>query len=184
VRRNTGAQLCLGLTLVACRQAQPRRAGEPQLAVSWGGKDSGSISAPATARWCELRRVFEFQAVRGDTGAALAVYPGPSLVPGTYPVVDPVKAESLPRAAAVALRWLGRNSVQGFQGESGQVVLQRSNGLFSGRVTARARSVNDTQLISVRGTFHDLPARRDSLACAPPEKDAESAADTADTGVH
>jgi hypothetical protein len=100
-------------------------------------------------------------------------------------VVDPVKAESLPRAAALALRWLGQNVVQGFQGESGRVVLQRSSsGLYSGRVTARARSVNDTQRISVSGSFRDLAVRRDSLGCAPPEDDAESDADSADTGVH
>jgi hypothetical protein len=178
------AHLCLALALVACRKAQPHTA-EPQMEVSWGGKDSGRVSGPATARWCELRRVFEFQAVRGDTGAAVAVYPGPSLVPGTYPVVDPVTAESLPRAAAVALRWLGKNLVQGFQGESGRVVLQRSgSGLYSGRLTARARSVNDSQRIAVSGSFRDLPVRRDSLGCAPPEDDAESDADTGDTGVH
>jgi hypothetical protein len=185
VRRNIGAHLCLALVLLACRQARPRTSGEPHLEVSWGGKDSGTVSGGATARWCELRRVFEFQAVRGDTGAAVAVYPGPSLAPGTYQVVDPAKAESLPRTAALALRWLGKNAVQGFQGESGRVVLQRSSsGLYSGRLAARARSVSDTQRISVSGSFHDLAVRRDTLGCSPPEDDTESDADTADTGVH
>jgi hypothetical protein len=106
--------------------------------------------------------------------------------------VDPTVADSLPPAAAVAVRWLGQTVVQGFQGESGQVVLQRSSaGLFSGAFDARARSVVDTQHLNLSGTFRDLALRRDTLGCVPRDEEEEMGddavpedAEAVDTGVH
>jgi hypothetical protein len=101
---------------------------------------------------------------------ALAVYPGKALEAGVYRVVDPVKAESVPPAASVALRVLTQNLVQGFQGDTGRVKLDSStSGRFSGSVTARARSVVDTQRISLSGTFVDLRVVPDTAGCSPPE---------------
>ena len=184
--------LLLAAALAACRQDGRPRPTEGHLDISWTGKDRGSLAGPAIARWCGLRRVLEIQSVRGDTGVALAVYSGQSPTPGTYRVVDPTVADSLPPAAAVAVRWLGQTVVQGFQGESGQVVLQRSSaGLFSGAFDARARSVVDTQHLNLSGTFRDLALRRDTLGCAPRDEEEEMGddaipedAEAVDTGVH
>jgi hypothetical protein len=81
--------------------------------------------------------------------------------------VDPLKAESLPPAAAVALRWFTQNAVKGFQGDAGTVILERSqSGVLGGNVAAGAHSVIDTQRVAVKGTFEGLPIRSSS-GCSP-----------------
>jgi hypothetical protein len=177
--------LALLLLLTACRPAPTPAESAGRLEVSWDGSPDGTLSAPAAADWCGLRQVLEIRALKGDTGMALALYPGKVLAPGTYPVVDPVRAESLPPAAGIAVRWLAKNLVQGFQGDSGRVTLERSGpGRFSGSVTARARSVVDTQRITLEGTFRDLVVRRDTVGCEAEDIPPVQAAETADTGVH
>ncbi len=180
--------LCF-LLVIACREAPGRSNGPGHLEVQWKGSSKGQLSGLATATWCELRRVLAIQTVRGDTGIALALYPEKALTPGTYGVVAPARAESIPPAAAVAARWPTKSVIQGFRGDSGQVVLQRtSSGRFSGRVGARARSVVDTQRIVMTGTFRDLLVQPDSLGCEPENSPAdtlpEKAAEGPDTGVH
>jgi hypothetical protein len=159
--------LVLGLT--GCRASNPSdNAGH--LELRWNGPQAGSLSGPATAGWCAHRNVLQVRAIRGDTGVALAVYPGKALEAGVYRVVDPVKAESVPPAASVALRVLTQNQVQGFQGDTGRVTLgASSSGRFSGKVNARARSVVDTQRITLSGTFRDLRVVPDTAGCSPPE---------------
>jgi hypothetical protein len=172
------------LLLGACRQTaeRPQRVGH--LEVGWNGRNGGNISASATAGWCAMRRVLEIRAVRGDTGIALALYPGKTLGPGAYRVVDGARAESVPPAARIAVRWLTPNTVQGFRGDSGRVELERSSsGQLSGSVRARARSVIDTQRISLSGTFRDLTVLPDSQGCIQPES-ADDDADAGDTGIH
>jgi len=180
-----GTVVLLASGLWACQATARRPAPQGHLEVSWTGKVSGSVGGMATARWCGLLRVLELRLVRGDTGIAVAIYPVRSPVPGVYRVVAPAKAESLPPAAAIAVRWLGQTVVQGFRGESGQVVLQRSSaGLFSGRLKGRARSVVDTQHLTLNGSFRDLILTPDSLGCAPTDDDRDEDAETVDTGVH
>lgn len=176
--------LLLASTVGACRERPSRPPSEGHLEVVWEGREPGRISGGASAGWCALGRVLEIQTVQGDTGIALALYPGKALVPGVYRVLDPIKAESLPPAAGIAVRWLAKSVIQGFQGDSGQVNLERSrSGLLSGRVRAHAHSVVDTQRILLTGTFRDVTVYPDTLGCAPPEP-AEEDADPSDTGVH
>jgi hypothetical protein len=176
--------LLLAWMIGGCRQAPSNAPPKGHLDVGWQGRDPGRIAGSAAAGWCALRRVLEIHTVRGDTGIALALYPGKSLAPGVYRVLDPVKAESVPPAAAIAVRWLGKSVIQGFQSDSGRIDLQRSSsGLLSGRVSARARSVVDTQRIVLTGTFRDVLVRPDSLGCQPAEPPDDDA-DPDDTGVH
>jgi hypothetical protein len=129
--------------------------------------------------------MLEIQAVRGDTGIALAVYSGKSLAPGAYPVTEPEKAESVTPAAAVAVRWPTKTQVQGFRGDSGQITLQRSSsGRFSGSMKARARSVVDTQRITLSGSFSDLLVQPDSVGCAAKDSLPNPLPEVSDTGVH
>jgi hypothetical protein len=177
--------LALLLLLTACRQAPAPAESAGRLEVSWDGSPDGALSAPAAADWCGRRQVLEIRALKGDTGVALALYPGKALTPGAYPVVDPARAESIPPAAGVAVRWLAKNLVQGFRSDSGRVTLERSGpGRFSGRVMARARSVVDTQRITLEGTFRDLVVRRDTVGCEADDVPSVQAAETADIGVH
>lgn len=129
--------------------------------------------------------MLEIRAIRGDTGIGVAIYPAETIATASYRVVDPVKAESLPPAAAVALRWLTQTSVQGFQADSGTVELQRSaSGLLSGKLSAHARSVADTQRIAVTGRFKDLVARPETGGCTAPPQQRNPRAAPGDTGVH
>jgi hypothetical protein len=163
---------------------QQRPAQTGHLEADWSGSDRGKISAPASAEWCGARRLLEIRAVQGDTGIALALYVEDTLTAGRYRVVDPPKAESLPPAAAVALRWFTQNAVKGFQGATGTVFLERSqSGELAGNVTARAHSVADTQWVTVKGTFDGL-AVRPSSGCFPPGQTPEGDAQPDDTVVH
>jgi hypothetical protein len=137
------------------------------LEVEWSGTDRGKISGPATAEWCASKRLLEIRAIQGDTGIALALYFKDTLTGGRYRVVEPHKAESLPPAAAVALRWFTQNAVKGFQGDAGTVILERSqSGELGGNLAAGTRSVVDTQRVAVKGTFEGL-AVRPSNGCLP-----------------
>ena len=188
VRHTSLAFVVAGL-LLACDQTIRTAGGKGQMSIQWSGSGDGNVTAPATATWCEVQRLLEIRSIRGDTGIALAVYPTTRPTGGSYRIVEPAKAESMPPAAGVAVRWLTRNAVQGFRGDSGQLELERSStGQLSGRVHARARSVVDTQRIVVTGTFRDLLVQPDSLGCEPEDSPADTlpdeAAEDPDTGVH
>jgi hypothetical protein len=171
--------------LSACHPLSRLRRDDAQVDLRWSGSDEGKVSSGATAEWCGLLRLLEIRAIRGDTGVALAIYPSDSLVPGKYPVRDPVRAESLPPAAGVAVRWATRTSIKGFQGESGSVILERSgSGPVSGRVEALARSATDTGRIHVTGTFQNLSVRKSTRGCVRPAGDTVGDAPPPDTLVH
>src|SRR4051812_9625238 len=127
--------------LVACHAESKRRSSEGNLEIRWSGREHGRISALATAGWCAPRLVLEIRSIRGDTGIAFALYPAETLSAGVYRVVDPVRAESLAPAAALALRWLTPRVVQGFRGESGSGRLEGSGmGQGSGEGVGGGRS--------------------------------------------
>jgi hypothetical protein len=176
----------LGLFLLggACARTPSSTSGKAHLQMQWNGSTSGSIEGPASAGWCPDRRVLQISLIQGDTGVALALYPDQELGNGVYRVVDPVRAESVPPAAGVAVRWLARTIVQGFQGDSGRVNLERSaTGRLSGQVHARARSVVDTQRIRLSGTFRDLAVIQDTFGCGPADTTDDDAGMEA-TGVN
>jgi hypothetical protein len=148
------------LLVGACPTPLRRPAEIGHLEVEWGGPDRGKISAPATAEWCAARRMLEIRAIQGDTGIAVALYFKDTITGGRYRVVAPHTAESLPPAAAVALRWFTQNAVKGFQGDAGTVILDRSqSGELGGNLAAGTRSVVDTQRVAVKGTFEGLAIR-------------------------
>lgn len=166
--KRLGWSVPLLVLAIGCRAVPENSEKRPYLDVRWTGAGRGKIAGPATAKWCEPQGLLEIRTVQGDTGIALALYPAETIAAGKYPVIDPAKAESLPPAAGVALRWLTQTTVQGFQGDSGAIDLERSaSGLLSGRVRIRARSVVDTQKVTVIGIFEDLPVGTDDRGCTP-----------------
>ncbi|MFL5403564.1 MAG: hypothetical protein ACJ8BF_12175 [Gemmatimonadales bacterium] len=185
MRRFAGL-LSLGLVgLSACKEVARLRGGGDDIEVHWTGADQGKVSGTATAEWCSLLRLLEVQALAGDTGVALAIYPTDTLAAGKYPVMDPAKAESLPPAAGLALRWPTQTSIKGFQGESGSVVLERSgSGQLSGSVAAVARSITDNGRLRVTGTFRDLTVRPSTRGCVRAGRDTARNAPPADTLIH
>ena len=140
----------------ACgRSASPARSG--RVDASWTGADSGRIATRAASEWCPEHRFLEIRAIQGDTGLAVLIYPVDTIEPDTYRVVLPQTADTSPPTAAVALRVFSSNAVQGYQGDSGSVVLDRSSsGALSGTLDARVRSAVNGQLLTISGRLRDL----------------------------
>ena len=121
---------------------------------------------PATAEWCDSLRLLQIQALRGDTGVVIALYPVQRFQAGRFRVAPPAKADSTPPAAAVALRWFADTSIRGFQGDSGTVVVDQTRpGVFAGTFDAEAHSVTDGARLTIRGSFHGLTVRPASRGC-------------------
>jgi hypothetical protein len=185
VKRCVTALAIVLVGLLGCNQAPAFRGGAGQIDVRWTGSERGRLTGGATAEWCSILRLLEIRAIRGDTGIALAIYPADTIIPGEYRVIDPAKAESLPPAAGIALRWASQTAIKGFQGESGSVVLERSrSGVLSGRIAAAARSVTDTQRVAIDGTFRGLTIRPQARGCAPPLETFDEDAQPRDTQLH
>jgi hypothetical protein len=171
--------------LIGCNRSAATPTGGGQIDVRWSGSAAGRFSTGAVAEWCGILRLLEIRGIRGDTGIALAIFVPDTVSAGEYRVIDPARAESLPPAAALALRWASSTSIIGFQAESGSVVLEQADSTgVSGRVRAAARSVNDTQRIAVEGEFRDLNVRSQARGCAPRPKPAVDEAEPGDTLLH
>lgn len=167
--RRSGLGLAFVLSLTAAcdtREAQQSQAG--RLEAQWTGADSGRISAHATAEWCADRLWLEIRAIQGDTGLAMALYPVDSVVPDSYPVVEPTGADSARPSAGVGLRLFSQTAVKGYQGDSGAVLLERSgSGQLSGSLTARARGVPNGEQIRLRGKFERVAILPQERGCTP-----------------
>jgi hypothetical protein len=151
---------------LACSSGKPADSRTGSLEVEWIGADTGKLSAPAVAEWCDGLKLLELRAIHGDTGIALVLYPsgsgtradsvvpGKSVTPGDYPVVPPDRADSRRPAAAVALRWFAETSIRGFRGDSGTVVLEATGPEASaGRFSAHLRSAIEGSRLAVTGSF-------------------------------
>jgi hypothetical protein len=165
--------IALGLIgAVACSSGDPADTRTGSLQVEWTGADTGKLSAPAVAEWCDSLDLLELRAIHGDTGIAVVLYPSDSLTPsdtvprGDYPVLPPEKADSNRPSAAVALRWFAETSIRGFRGDSGTVVLEATGaGAREGRFTAYLRSATDGSRLSVTGAFAGLTVTPASPSC-------------------
>jgi hypothetical protein len=143
-----------------------------RLEASWIGADTGRMAASSSAEWCADPRVLEIRAVQGDTGLAVALYPLDTIEADTYRVVHPEAADTGAPSAGVALRLFVSNAVEGYQGDSGNVVLQQSkSGALFGTLEARARSVVNGQQVRVSGKFQDVVIAPQSRGCGPASAD-------------
>ncbi|MDH4131263.1 MAG: hypothetical protein OEW17_11505 [Gemmatimonadota bacterium] len=90
-----------------------------RLMASWDGPDAGELKAPAVASWCPGARRLEIEAIKGDAGVALVIYPVKALRPGRYEAFDPGLYPMQRPGSAAALRWFSEQEVQGYQSDSG-----------------------------------------------------------------
>lgn len=167
--------------VLACSSGEPPDSPTGSLEVEWIGGDTGKLSAPAVAEWCDGLKLLELRAIHGDTGIALVLYPadssaparsvtradsvapGDSVTAGDYPVVPPQRADSSRPSAAIALRWFAETSIRGFRGDSGTVVLEATGqGTSAGRFSAYLRSATEGSRLTVTGWFKGL-----SITAAP-----------------
>lgn len=176
--------------LAGCTGVERADAGPARLEMEWSGESKGRLAAPATAEWCDSLKVLEIRALSGDSGIAIALYPTDTIRSDSYPVMPPAKADSVPPAAAVALRYFGETSVKGYQGDSGRVLVREATGgRVSGRFSASLKSATDGSRLRAGGAFHDvrvLPASRGCVArpAHPPADTGGPGRPPADTGVH
>jgi hypothetical protein len=167
------------ILLAACDRAGSRRLQAGRLDASWTGSDSGRIAAPAAAEWCEDSLFLMIRAVQGDTGLGLALRFLDSITPDSYQVMEPSRADSSPPSASVALRLFAQTTVDGFQGDSGAVILKRAGGgPLSGSVSARARSVLNGKQIRLSGRFDRVAVIPQVRGCLPQPPDSADRADT------
>lgn len=163
----------------ACSAPPERQNGTGWIEAHWTGADTGKMAASMTAEWCDVRRALEIRGLAGDTGLGLILYPVDTVDADSYRIVLPEGADTLPPAAAVALRIFSPNTIQGYQGDSGMVALERGeDGKLSGVFEARARSVVNGQLLSVAGKVRDLTIVPQNRGCG-----LQSPADSADTNA-
>jgi hypothetical protein len=161
------------IALLACARGEPADSGAGSLEVVWTGSDTGKLSAPAAAEWCDSLEILELRAIHGDTGIALVLYPADSLTPGKYPVIAPERADSSRPSAAVALRWFAETSIRGFRGDSGTVVLEATGpGTWAGRFSAYLRSATEGSRLMTTGSFTGLSITPAARGCAgrPPQE--------------
>ena len=179
--RGTIRRAALAIVLAACAAPEPKTADGPRLELQWSGADTGRMAVPATAEWCGALKVLEIDAVAGDTGLALALYPRDSIRPDSYPVLRPEQVDSVTPAAAVALRYFAETAVKGYQGDSGRVLVTVTPaGRLSGRFEAALKSASDGTRLHAAGAFRNLrvtPATRGCVARPIPRP-------APDSGVH
>jgi hypothetical protein len=163
-----GRLLAAGLVgAMACASDEPADHSAGSLHVEWTGADTGKLSAPAVAQWCDSLALLEIRAIQGDTGVALLVYPGDSgadsVRPGTYPVVPPKRAAGARPASAIAMRWFAETSIRRFSGDSGSVGLEAPG---AGSHSAHLRSPSEGSRLMLTGSFKGLTVRHAPPDCA------------------
>ncbi len=156
----------LAAMLPACETLRPG----PELDARWIGRDTGHLAASAQAFWCEGVRRLEIRGVHGDTGVGLVLYAGGesggALVPGPYPVFDPLPDTGPPRpGSAVALRFFTRTLIKGYRGDSGSVGLARSGRGWRARVAARLLTVGGADTVWLTGVARGIVPREAPALC-------------------
>jgi hypothetical protein len=156
------------LGVAACSRGGASEQHTGSLEVEWTGADTGKLSAPAIAEWCDSLGVLELRAIHGDTGFALALYPADSVGtagPGRYRVRPPAKGTARPWSA-LALRWFAETSIRGFRSDSGAVTVDSSGAGIAGRFDAGLSSATDASKLTVKGSFKGLTVTPAGPECA------------------
>ena len=111
-------------TPLACRARRPATA-RGHCSRRGGVEKTAKIKGPATAEWCDSLRFSQIQALCGDTGVAIALYPVAASRPGDFPGRAAGDRGQHAAVGRVALRWFAETSIRGFQGDSGVVVVEQ-----------------------------------------------------------
>lgn len=165
----TRSTLCLALLALACRShARPDSQGlAGKLSASWAGADTGKLSAPVRAAWCDDQRRLELTAVQGDAGIGLLIYPVNQLRPGNYRAVVP-GTDSLTRpAVSAAGRWFTEKLIAAYQSDSGDLELTGTPQSLGATFDIHMRSVDGQDTVRLTGRFSGVrpgACAADSLA--------------------
>jgi hypothetical protein len=157
----------LAALLAACSDA----AGEGQLSAAWIGADTGEVSAPATAVWCRDGNRLEVTMVQEDLGIGFVLYPADTLFPGEFPAFDPGADTVVRPSVAAAIRWFTEQAIEGYQSDSGTMVVEQTESRLSGRFGFRLRALDGLKQVRLTGTLTKLVpgvCQSDSLPAAGP----------------
>jgi hypothetical protein len=153
------------------RTAAPARPAGPGASHTAAGdtasnRAEGSMQGRGTVVWCPSSKLAIITGVQGDTGVGLVVHPRDSLVPGTYPIRDADSARTTAPAAAVALRLMSRNAIEGYQGLDGALTITDvRDRRFSGKLRADVDVVGGVRRLDLQGELRDLPIAVGGAAC-------------------
>ncbi|HEU4647531.1 MAG TPA: hypothetical protein VFS33_00630 [Gemmatimonadales bacterium] len=148
------------------RADHPSSENRPGAANNEPGRLVGAMRGRGVVVWCPGPKLAIVTGVQGDTGIGLVVYPRDSLVAGTYRVLSPDTARAAAPAAAVALRLMTRNAIEGFQGRSGTLTITEVRDRhFSGKLQAEIEVVGGVRRFDLQGELSDLPIQVGGSAC-------------------
>lgn len=157
--------------LAALLAACDAPAGEGRLSAAWIGADTGEVSAPAAAVWCRDANRLEVTLVQEDLGIGFVLYPADTGLAGEFPAFDPGADTVVRPSAAAAVRWFTEQAIEGYQSDSGTMILEGSAPRLSGRFGFRLRSLDGLKKVRLTGTLTELvpgPCQSDSLPAAGP----------------
>jgi hypothetical protein len=141
--------------------------GGAALEAEWRGAHRGHFTAPVTATLCAETGIVEVQAIRADSGVALALFPVDSttLAPGDY-AVSHSGAANLSRPAALAgIRWFTGTELHAWESTSGTVTLESVGEVLSGRFDIRLQGVSSSDTLRMTGRIVGAAITRDSAGC-------------------
>jgi hypothetical protein len=145
---------------------RPGPANRPGAANNEPGRLVGSMRGRGVVVWCPGPKLAIITGVQGDTGVGLVVHPRDSLVPGAYRVLAPDSARAAAPAAAVVLRLMTRNAIEGYQGRSGALTIAEARDRHvSGQLQAEIEVVGGVQRYDFQGDLSDLPVQVGGPAC-------------------
>lgn len=145
------------LLLAACRSHAPPAEGKNgpagRLSASWIGADTGKLSGPVRAAWCEQERRLELTAIQGDAGLGLVLYPVNDLRPASYAAVLP-GSDSMARPAVTgAARWFTEKVIAAYQSDSGTLELRGTSTALGASFEFHMRSLNGEDTVRLTGRF-------------------------------
>lgn len=157
--------LLLAASILALTACQPTPEG--RLEAEWRGAVRGAFSDRATASHCAETGIVLIEAIRADTGIAMALYPADSSViaPGTFPVL-PGSTPNPPKPVVLAgMRSFEATEVKGWEGYGGTVTLDTAGGVLSGSFQLRLQVVNGSDTLALTGRLVAVPIVRDTAGC-------------------
>lgn len=137
----------------------------PALHAYWTGTDTGKVVLPARATLCGAHGPLLIMAQSGDTGIGLAIYAAESLVPGRYPIFDPLQGR-LPTGAALAARWTRKLAVADLRAVQGRVTLDGVRPSLAGHFSGRTVGALTSASVAIEGSFKAIPVVTGGADCA------------------
>ena len=137
------------------------------LSAEWNGARRGAFSDRATATHCAESGIVMIEAIRADSGIAMALFPADSAViaPGTFAAMSGSTPNPPRPVIHVGLRSFEATEVRGWEATGGTVTLDTVGGLLSGSFDLRMQLVDGTDTLKITGTLTAVQVVHDTAGC-------------------